>query len=149
MLEAQIRLHLIRGLSPLTRLRYPGRLFCVLSGHKNVLSFSIIQLKFFHIYQIVLITLVDNLRQLQNIFGLFLLATPYSRWVLYLINLLLFLMATNSKAGDNRRYGAVKGRSQVFNSQCQNWVKRDIITGKFMDVKLDGTPFKGIRRENK
>jgi hypothetical protein len=56
-------------------------------------------------------------------------------------------MATNGKAGDNRRYGAVRDRSQVFNPQTEKWVKRDLETGKFMDVKQDGTPFKGVRKE--
>ena len=61
----------------------------------------------------------------------------------------IFGMATNGKSGDNRRYGAVRDRSQVFNSQTLQWVKRDASTGKFMGVKSDGTPFKGIRRESK
>jgi hypothetical protein len=26
-------------------------------------------------------------------------------------------------------------------------IKSDVHTGRFMDVKMDGTPFKGIRRE--
>ena len=58
-------------------------------------------------------------------------------------------MATNGRSGDNRRYGAVKERSQTFNPQTQQWVKRDSNTGKFMDVKSDGTPFKGVRKEGK
>lgn len=56
-------------------------------------------------------------------------------------------MATNGKSGDNRRYGAVRDRSQVFNSQTQQWVKRDATTGRFMAVKQDGSKFKGIRKE--
>jgi len=28
-----------------------------------------------------------------------------------------------------------------------NWVKRDDRTGRFMDIKTDGKPFKGVRRE--
>lgn len=56
-------------------------------------------------------------------------------------------MAKNGKAGDNRRHGAVKGRSQTFNPKTQKWVKRDAATGKFMDVKSDGTKFKGVRKE--
>lgn len=58
-------------------------------------------------------------------------------------------MATNGKSGDGRRYGAVRERSQIFNPQTQQWVKRDTNTGKFLDVKQDGTPFKGVRKENK
>lgn len=56
-------------------------------------------------------------------------------------------MATNRTPGDNRRHGAVKQRSQVFNPKTSQWVKRDINTGKFMDVKQDGTPFKGVSKE--
>ncbi|MFV0236117.1 hypothetical protein NZD85_05530 [Empedobacter stercoris] len=56
-------------------------------------------------------------------------------------------MATNRTSGDNRRHGAVRQRSQVFNPKTEQWVKRDTNTGKFMDVKQDGTPFKGVRKE--
>lgn len=58
-------------------------------------------------------------------------------------------MATNGKQGDGRRNGAVKERSQTFNRQTQQWVKRDSNTGKFMDVKQGGMPFKGVRKEGK
>lgn len=55
-------------------------------------------------------------------------------------------MATNGKPGDNRRHGMVKDRSQTQTSSG-HWVKRDTNTGQFMDVKQDGSPFKGIRKE--
>jgi len=55
-------------------------------------------------------------------------------------------MATNGKAGDNRRHGMVRERSQIQTSSG-HWVKRDANTGRFMDVKSDGTPFKGVRKE--
>lgn len=55
-------------------------------------------------------------------------------------------MATNKPAGDNHRNGAVKKRSQVQNPQG-NWTKRDTQTGKFIDQKQDGKPFKGVRKE--
>lgn len=58
-------------------------------------------------------------------------------------------MATNPPSGDGHRNGAVKGRSQVFNPTTEKWVKRDKETGRFMDVKKDGTPFKGVRKESK
>lgn len=58
-------------------------------------------------------------------------------------------MATNGQSGNNRRFGAVRKRSQVFNSQSQQWIKRDATTGRFMSVKHDGLPFKGVRKENK
>ena len=57
-------------------------------------------------------------------------------------------MATNPPTGDGHRNGAVKDRSQVFNSTTQTWTKRDTTTGRFMDGKQNGTPFKGVRKEN-
>ncbi len=56
-------------------------------------------------------------------------------------------MAKNAPTRDGRRIGAVKGRSQTFNPVTKQWVKRNSKTGKFMDVKLNGTSFKGIRKE--
>jgi len=55
-------------------------------------------------------------------------------------------MATNGISGDNRRHGAVRQRSQTQTSSG-HWIKRDAQTGRFMDVKSDGSPFKGVRRE--
>lgn len=55
-------------------------------------------------------------------------------------------MAVNPP-NDNRRIGMVRQRSQVFNPMTGTWVKRDATTGRFMDVKSDGTPFKGVRKE--
>ena len=57
------------------------------------------------------------------------------------------MMATNKPYGDNRRIGAVRERSQTFNPVTQQYVKRDTTTGRFMDVKKDGKPFKGVRKE--
>ncbi len=56
-------------------------------------------------------------------------------------------MATNPPSGDGHRSGAVKGRSQTFNPKTEQWVKRDSETGRFIDVKKDSTPFKGVRKE--
>ena len=56
-------------------------------------------------------------------------------------------MATNPPAGDGHRNGMVRGRSQTYNPTTDKWVKRDTSTGRFMDVKSDGTPFKGVRKE--
>ena len=56
-------------------------------------------------------------------------------------------MAKNGKVGDGHRNGAVKGRSQTHNPKTGQWVKRDTGTGRFMVVKQDGTPFKGVRKE--
>lgn len=54
-------------------------------------------------------------------------------------------MATNPPKGSGRR-GAIRERSQV-QTPGGNWVKRDTSTGRFMDQKQDGQPFKGVRRE--
>ena len=56
-------------------------------------------------------------------------------------------MAKNGKVGDGHRNGAVKNRSQVHNPKTNIWTKRDADTGRFMDGKQDGTPFKGVRKE--
>ena len=58
-------------------------------------------------------------------------------------------MAKNKEAGDDRRVGAVKARSQVKNPITGNWTKRNAASGKFMDQKEDGTKFKGVRAEKK
>jgi hypothetical protein len=57
------------------------------------------------------------------------------------------LMATNPPTGDGHRNGAVRDRSQVQNPVNNNWTKRDTNTGRFIDQKIDGTPFKGVRKE--
>lgn len=54
-------------------------------------------------------------------------------------------MATNPPKGPGRR-GAVKDRSQ-FLGPNDRWAKRDTETGRILDQKADGTPFKGVRRE--
>lgn len=56
-------------------------------------------------------------------------------------------MAKNGKVGDGHRNGAVKDRSQTYNPKTEQWVKRDADTGRFMDVKQDGTPFKAVTKE--
>jgi hypothetical protein len=56
-------------------------------------------------------------------------------------------MAVNKPTGDGKRIGAVRDRSQTYNPKTETWVKRDTETGKFMDQKKDGTPFKGVRKE--
>jgi hypothetical protein len=56
-------------------------------------------------------------------------------------------MATNPPTGDGHRNGMVRDRSQTYNPQNDTWVKRDTNTGRFMDQKADGTPFKGVRKE--
>ncbi|WP_175404128.1 hypothetical protein [Mucilaginibacter sp. PPCGB 2223] len=57
-------------------------------------------------------------------------------------------MANNGK-NEGYRQGAVRGRSQFFNPVTEKWVKRNTETGEFMNVKQDGYPFKGVRKEKK
>ncbi|MEP7056257.1 MAG: hypothetical protein ABI809_00585 [Caldimonas sp.] len=59
-------------------------------------------------------------------------------------------MAKNTGSGS--RTGAVSGRTQVENPKTGDFVKRDedgtgTGKGKFMDVKKDGTKFKGVAVE--
>lgn len=53
-------------------------------------------------------------------------------------------MAKNTGSGSRR--GSVRSRTQV--STKSGYIKRNSNTGRFMDVKADGKPFKGVRREN-
>jgi len=55
-------------------------------------------------------------------------------------------MAKNT--GNGYRHGAVDNRSQTYNPVTEQWVKRDAETGWFMDVKQNGEPFKGVRKED-
>lgn len=58
-------------------------------------------------------------------------------------------MAKNT--GESHRNGSVDDRTQVKNSATGKWTKRDRSdgehAGEFMDVKSDGTPFKGVAKE--
>lgn len=59
-------------------------------------------------------------------------------------------MAKNT--GEGYRVGSVGDRTQVQNPVTGDWTKRDRdpdseSAGKFMDVKSDGTPFKGVAKE--
>ena len=56
-------------------------------------------------------------------------------------------MATNPPTGDGRRQGAVRNRSQAYNPKSDRWTKRDKTTGRWIDQKSDGKPFKGVRKE--
>jgi hypothetical protein len=56
-------------------------------------------------------------------------------------------MAVNKPIGNNARVGAVKDRSQTYNPKTDTFVKRDTNTGRFIDNKTSGGPFKGVRRE--
>lgn len=59
----------------------------------------------------------------------------------------VFKMARNGKSGDGHRNGAVKDRSQTYNPKIERWVKRDSDNGRFMDVKSNDNPFKGVTKE--
>jgi hypothetical protein len=54
-------------------------------------------------------------------------------------------MAKNT--GEGYRKGAVNDRTQVQNPKNDNWTKRDVESGQFIDQKQDGTPFKGVAKE--
>ena len=56
-------------------------------------------------------------------------------------------MAVNKPNGNNARVGAVRERSQTYNPKTDNYVKRDTNTGRFIDNKTSGGPFKGVRKE--
>ena len=56
-------------------------------------------------------------------------------------------MAKNSGKGFRR--GEVRGRSQTYNPVTQQWVERNTKTGLFTNVKEDGDPFKGVRKESR
>jgi hypothetical protein len=53
-------------------------------------------------------------------------------------------MAKNT--GSGYRHGSVTSRSQT-RTPSGNYVKRDTDTGRFMDQKEGGQPFKGVRQE--
>ena len=53
-------------------------------------------------------------------------------------------MAKNT--GDGYRRGAVTGRTQ-FQRSDGHWQKRNERDGRFMRVKDDGTPHKGVAKE--
>ena len=57
-------------------------------------------------------------------------------------------MATNAPAGDNRRIGAVRKRTQLKTRMMgeERATKRSKDTGQFMAQKKSGK-FKGVRRE--
>lgn len=56
-------------------------------------------------------------------------------------------MAKNAPYGYNRRHGAVKDRTQVYNPHNQRWTKIDADTNLFINQKADKKPFKGVRKE--
>ena len=55
-------------------------------------------------------------------------------------------MAKNPPSGHGHRIGAVRDRTQ-FQHPNGHWTKRDADTGRIIDVKSDGEPFKGVTKE--
>lgn len=55
-------------------------------------------------------------------------------------------MAKNGRPGKGR-VGAIKQRSQS-KAPNGNWTKRNTKIGQFIDQKVDGKPFKGVRKED-
>jgi len=53
-------------------------------------------------------------------------------------------MAVNT--GEGYRIGSVRGRSQLEGPHG-TYIKRDTVTGQFVQHKKDGTPFKGVAKE--
>ena len=47
------------------------------------------------------------------------------------------------------RRGPIKNRYQVYNSRIGMWVKIDSKTGKIIEVKKDGLPFKEVPKRRK
>lgn len=55
-------------------------------------------------------------------------------------------MATNT--GQDFRKGSVDNRSQLnLDPKNNKFVKRDLTTGEFSDLKKDNKPFKGVAKE--
>jgi hypothetical protein len=55
-------------------------------------------------------------------------------------------MAKNTGRGFRR--GALRDRSQAFNPRNSRWAKRNATTGRFINIKSNKKPFKGVRRES-
>ncbi|GEB77375.1 hypothetical protein SIN01_17200 [Sporolactobacillus inulinus] len=55
-------------------------------------------------------------------------------------------MATNGKPGKGR-HGAVRNRVQYYNPKTKQWVKADRDSHTFLNVKSDGSPFKGVTKK--
>lgn len=54
-------------------------------------------------------------------------------------------MAKNTDEG--YRKGSVCNHTQIQNPRTGNWTKRDTNSGKFIDGKKGGKPFKGVAKE--
>lgn len=56
-------------------------------------------------------------------------------------------MATNKPYGDNARKGSVKKRTQLKPKKALHFLKRNLESGTFMDIKADKRKFKGVVKE--
>jgi len=56
-------------------------------------------------------------------------------------------MAGNT--GNNSRNGAIAKRTQVYNPINKCYIKRNSITGKFISVRKEKGPYKGVTDEKK
>ena len=56
------------------------------------------------------------------------------------INIFFYKMAKNTL--NNTRKGAIKNRTQYYNSRTKKYVKKDTKTGQFMSCK--STPYKSV-----
>ncbi len=54
-------------------------------------------------------------------------------------------MAKNT--GNGSRIGSINGRTQ-FQTPSGNWAKRDRESGRIMEPKQNGEPFKGVAKES-
>lgn len=63
------------------------------------------------------------------------------------VSLTLNSLVMGKNTGKGYRQGAVKDRSQTYNPKTDKWVKRDE-SGRFIDQKQDGKPFKGVTKED-
>ena len=51
------------------------------------------------------------------------------------------------KSRGHGRKGEIKAREQVLNPHNERWTKKSAETGRFMDVKHDKFPFRGIKKK--
>ncbi len=52
-------------------------------------------------------------------------------------------MAINGPKGHGR-IGRIKNRTQTFNDKTKRYIERDVVTGRFINVKSDRAPFKDV-----
>ncbi|WP_276089689.1 hypothetical protein [Pedobacter sp. JY14-1] len=55
-------------------------------------------------------------------------------------------MATNGKAGDGQKKATIREGLQILNPKPAQWVKRNANFDRFREVKIDGIPFKEVRK---